>query len=436
MFQISGARVLTLRKGRWMQGRRRIGKLTRHVSFSSYRGLPHSIYALFFARIVNSVGSFVHPFMALFLTDRLGLGEGVAGRYILASSMAFVPGSLIAGKLSDRIGRKRILVLAQAASALCFLPCGFLDGSIAIAWFLIASQFFLGGVYPVSQAITADLTKPRQRQAAYSLIYLGTNIGFALGPLIAGILYKNHVSWLFFGDAGTTFLSLIVILLFVAESKPSDEDLAAGFADESEERSESGSALAALLRRPFLLAFLCIIPLLNFIYSQLNFSMPLYLMELHPENGSLYFGTVMTANAVTVALFTTVLVSMTSKFRPVITVALAALFYAVGFGSLGLELGFLSLLLSVMILTFGEVLAFTNTNVYVANHTPMTHRGRFNAIFPILLGAGFALGPPITGPFIEKYGVRFVWPVMAVLGLLVFFLLLLLAEIERRMRKS
>lgn len=405
------------------------------LPFDAYRGLPRSIYALFFARIVNSIGSFVHPFMTLFLTDRLGLGKGAAGRYLFLASLAFVPGSIIAGRASDRIGRKKVLVFSQIASALCFLPCGFLGESMIIPWFLIAAQFFLGGVYPVSQAITADLTTADRRQAAFSLIYLGTNIGYAAGPLIAGFLYLHKTPWLFFGDAGTTFLAVIVIVFFVGESKPTGQQIAEAFQHTGDERSEIGGAVAVLLRRPFLLAFLFIVPLLNVVYSQLSFALPVYMMELFSDRGSYVYGMIMTVNALTVAVATTLVVSAARRLRPVTAVAVSALFYCVGFGFFLWADTLLPILLCVVVLTIGEILSFTNTSVYVANHTPITHRGRLNAIFPILLGAGAAVGPPLAGPFIERYGVRMVWPAAALLSIVVFSLLLLLAEVERRVRK-
>jgi len=79
----------------------------------TYRGLPRSIYIIFFARIVNSIGSFVMPFLSIFLTDNLGLAEAQAGFFVMMASVAFAPGFLMGGKLSDHIGRKKVLITCQ-----------------------------------------------------------------------------------------------------------------------------------------------------------------------------------------------------------------------------------------------------------------------------------------------------------------------------------
>ena len=99
-------------------------KLTRILS--SYSGLPRGIYILFFVRIINSMGSFVFPLLTLFLTDKLGLGAREAGMFVSLSALSYIPGGLIGGKLSDIIGRKKVMIIFQGLAALLFLPCAFL----------------------------------------------------------------------------------------------------------------------------------------------------------------------------------------------------------------------------------------------------------------------------------------------------------------------
>ncbi|MFP4484761.1 MAG: MFS transporter [Spirochaetaceae bacterium] len=85
--------------------------------FAMYRGLPRGIYALFFAQVVNSIGNLVYPFLTLFLTQRLGYSSSVTGTFILISSVAFIPGSLLGGKLVDTMGRKAVMIVTQSIAA-------------------------------------------------------------------------------------------------------------------------------------------------------------------------------------------------------------------------------------------------------------------------------------------------------------------------------
>ena len=52
-------------------------------------------------------------------------------------------------------------------------------------------------VRPASRSMLTDLSKAEERHKAFSLLYLGTNFGVAIGPMIAGFLFRNHLPWIF-----------------------------------------------------------------------------------------------------------------------------------------------------------------------------------------------------------------------------------------------
>ena len=75
--------------------------------FRPYLNLSRTVYILFFARIINSIGSFVYPLLAILLTLKLGFPEDVAGRITTIAIASGGIGLLVGGKLSDRFGRKK-----------------------------------------------------------------------------------------------------------------------------------------------------------------------------------------------------------------------------------------------------------------------------------------------------------------------------------------
>jgi MFS family permease len=278
-------------------------KLTKLLK--SYSGLPRGIYILFFVRIINSMGSFVFPLLTLFLTDKLGLGAKEAGMFVSLSALSYIPGGLLGGKLSDIIGRKKVMIIFQTIAALLFLPCAFLGNSMIIPWLLILAGISISAVQPANSAMVADLTDSSNRKAAFSLLYLGINIGFSVGPILAGFLYKNYFSLTFIGNAFAILLTLLLIIFFLDESKPCN------FEDEQaseEERSQVGSVFSILLKKPTVLAFALCSSVYSFAYSQGNFSTPLQLKELFggraPElMGGLYF-----TNGIIVVTMTTLII--------------------------------------------------------------------------------------------------------------------------------
>ncbi len=304
-------------------------------SFLQYRGLPKEVYILAIQRFVNSVGGFVHAFLLMFLTKRIGLEKDVAGIYMTISALAGIPGSLISGYLVDRYNRKVILITSRTASAVIFIICGFLGNSMMITYLIIASSFIWSFSAPASGAMTADLTTPENRKQSFSLLYLGMNLGLAFGFMLAGYLFENYTRWLFWGDGLTSLLSLLLVVFFIKDTRPSREQIDTINNSKREgEKEEKSNVFVALLKRPFLVAFVVINSILGFVYFQHGFVMPLQLEELFINKGTKLFGSVMTVNTIIVIIFTPVLMHLTKKIKPIINVGIAAITYIVGFGML------------------------------------------------------------------------------------------------------
>jgi MFS family permease len=403
----------------------------------TYSGLNRSIYFLCLAQVVNSIGHFVHPFLTMFLTQKIGMDPVETGTYVMLSAAAWVPGSLLGGKIADQIGRKKILVFFQASAAATLVPCAFLGVSRLIPWLLIASSFLQGVAEPVNDAMITDLTHADQRKGAFSLLYLSHNIGFALGPMIAGLLFNRHLAWIFLGDALTTAVAVVLIAFFIKESAPSEDQIAKSFAEERGlERAEKGSLLKVLLKRPFLVAFMLIHVILSFVYSQTTFSLPLQLTAVFGQGGPQRYGTIMSFNAVVVIVLTTFVIHTTERIKPTLTVAMSSLFFALGFGMIGYLRSLPLFLLSTLIWTVGEILQATNASVYVANNSPITHRGRFNAIAPIIMWSGFGIGPPLSAQFIQAFNQNSIWRLCFALSLLGAALLFVLHLLEKRAERG
>lgn len=387
-------------------------------ALSPYAGLDRSVYILFFARVINCIGNFVFPFIAIYLTRLIGMSEARAGFFVMLTSLAAIPGMLLGGSFADKIGRKLVISVSMGLSAFCLVPCAFLGASEMIPWLLVLSVFFNSMPHAAINAMIADLVPCGRRNAAFALIYLGINIGTAIGPLIAGFLFNDLTAVLFLGDAATTILSVVLILFCVKESKPNAEDvLACNEELNADERAERGNTFLLLLRKPYVLTFTLITAVLTFVYSQHSFSLPIFSNSLLGEDGPKVFGVLMTVNCIVVLLLTTLVMSLTSRIKPVLNAALAAVFYAAGFGMLFFVRNYYLLLVSTIIWSIGEILATTNFQAYVADHSPITHRGRFNAVVHFITRGGFAMGPVVMGWVITARGVSTVWPVTALLAL-------------------
>lgn len=383
-----------------------------------YKGLPRPVYILAIARVVNAMGNFVYPFLTLFLTEHLGFSAEKAGTYFAISAAAQVIGSVLGGKLTDKLGRKKLYLIFQGLTACCYLPCAFLGDSIIIAWLLIAAGFLSNAAQPANSAMVADLTNKNNRKQAYSLVYLGINLGFSIGPMIAAFLYKNYTWLIFLGNAITIVLTLLLLLFCIDDTTPSENEIEDSRNRDDNESAEDSNVIKALLRRPSLLLFLIGVMVNSFIYSSIRFVLPLQLREVFGGDlGPKYFGYMMSANGIVIILITTLIIKITMKIKPIMNVSLASIFFAVGLGMLGFAKSFPVYILSAVLYTIGEILEATNTGVYIANHSPINHRGRFNAAVPLITGIGSSAAPYVFGRFMTHYGNRALWIMCFVMGI-------------------
>ena len=389
------------------------------LRFNDYFELPKDIWILFFVRIISAMGNFVYPFLTFFLTKKIGLSASQAGNYFIASAILSMIGALIGGKLADHFGRKKLMIIFQGTTAILFLSCAFLGNSIWVPIMLSLAGMFNGASQPANSAMVTDLTNKDNRKLALSLLYLGINLGFAIGPTIAGFLYNNYINLIFYGNAGSIIISLILVGIFIKESAPTKEQIENSKQFNDDEAAEDSNVLKALVKRPTLFLFLLGRTINQLVYSAIGFAIPLQMAKTFGEElGPMYFGYLMSFTGVVVVTLTIIIIKLTSGIKPIINVAIASAFYAVGLGMLGFVNSFWLFILSGLIFTIGEIIEATNAGVYVANHSPINHRGRFNAIIPLVTGMGATFGPKIFGIVIDNKDLSTMWVLCFVLAMI------------------
>lgn len=377
-----------------------------------YRELPRPIWAIFFIQVILRGGDFVFPFLTLFLTRKLGLSGAAAGFWIMANVASGLLGTLVAGKVSDHLGRRKVLAGCMAGTGLLTGFCGFLPPSLLIPRVLVFAAFFQGSMKPIIAASIMDLAPQELRKEAFSLSYLGINLGVAVGPMAAGFLFENHLTWVFFGNVLALACSLLLLLRWVPELRV---DPAAP--ETGTERTVEGSSFRAFLERPLLVLFCVITLFVSFAYGQTNFGLTLYTAEVFGARGAATFGFLMSFNAIVVLTSTAVLTRLTHRLSGPVTMGFGAALLAVGFAMLAFRLDRGFLVISTLVWTLGEVLLATNSGAYLAEHTPRNFRGRFQSIRELMSSMGRLLSPAVFGTIISGAGIHVSWAVTALVAL-------------------
>lgn len=132
--------------------------------------------------------SIVMPLLAPF-AKQYGFSGGQIGLLFAAYPMCQLVAGPILGRLSDRYGRRPVLIVSQAGTALSFLILG-LSSNFTVMLLGRMLDGASGGNILVAQAYVADVTKPENRARGMGLIGMAFGLGFVLGPLLGGLLLE------------------------------------------------------------------------------------------------------------------------------------------------------------------------------------------------------------------------------------------------------
>ncbi len=287
---------------------------------------------------------------------------------------------------------------------------------------------------PAHNAMIADLTTPENRDAAYSMSYMGFNVGIAVAPTVGGLLFENHLKLMFLGDAITALIAVALVLIFIEETiGKTKEELGE---DRKLEKRVDGSIFRVLMSRPILIYFAIIAFGYNFVYSQWGFLMPIHVEYNFVDEGAKLYGKMASFNGLIVIVCTPMVTSLLSKKRNIMKMVYGGILYMVGFGMLGFISTKSAFFLSVLIFTIGEIVVVISVMPFITNHTPASHRGRMSSVLPLIMGLGHTLGPVIMGKVLENISIEVGWRYMGLIMLISTLLMFVLGKIEEIYEKK
>ncbi len=398
--------------------------------FNQYRGLRREIYILFFGRIVTNLGSMVWPVMTLILSQKLGMSASQISYFIIGSGILMLPANLIGGKLADRFNKKWVIVICDSVSILCFIVCSAIPlGIVTIALF-IAAGVFQNMEYPSYDALFADLSTTKDRERAYSLEYLGGNLGLVLSPTIAGLLFENYL-WLSFLISGISIaVSTVLIAVLVKNVTPVEYDSEEA---EYQESKEGVGIFRVLKENPMMLIYILGAALYYAAYGQYSFIMPLDMASVHNEAGAVIFGTVSSLNCLAVVIFTPIITRVFSRMRDTGKIMTGRILVFAGYAVFLLLLGFIpGYYIAMLVFTWGEIFTTVAEGPYVSTRMPASHRGRINGVMSVISAAVFGPVDLAVGQLYDKKGSFPTWVLILSITLASIALSVLLKAYDKK----
>jgi len=371
--------------------------------------MPASFWYLWLGTVVNRLGGFAVPFLVLYLTARLGMAPASAALLVSVLGAGSFLAQLSGGELSDRLGRRPVMMLSFFAAPVAMIVLGLTHEVVILAAAMFTLGFLTDLSRPAINAAIVDLVPGEHRARAFGYIYWAINLGAALAPILAGLLANYNYFLLFLGDALTTAIFGVIVMFKVPESQALEIAAAA--------RTSTRVRVGTALRDPMLVMFVLLTLLVGIVYSQHTVTLPLDMAAngLKPSD----YGLAIALNGALIVLVTIQLSRRVARLPRYPVMALSSLLIGAGFGLTAFAGSLAFYGFTVVVWTLGEVIGASIAPTIVSEISPPALRGLYQGVWGSSWGLAFFLGPALGGFVFDRFGSDVLWAIAFVLGVVV-----------------
>jgi MFS family permease len=339
------------------------------------RHFPKAVYVLFIGTFINRFGTFVLPYMALYLTHK-GYTLTQAGNALAAWGLGNLMATIIGGHLADTFGRRNTIVLSMAGSAIMMVLLSQADTLLLFVILAFFAALFTEIYRPACHALVADLVDAEERILVYAVLRWAVNAGFAFGPALAGLLTRISFVWIFWFDAATSVVFGLLALFFLPQfNKHMEVSISHVFRAFSSLKKAFGTTLTDLrFVQIFIASFLIAFAFLQ-TFSTLG-------IEVKQRGfDEMYFGFILGINGFMIVFFE-LSISMWIRRKPQrLMMAIGFALIGLGFGIFAFGDGLYTLCGGMVVMTVGEMIAMPVSLTYVSTMAPEDMRGRYMGVW-------------------------------------------------------
>ncbi|MFF2847094.1 MDR family MFS transporter [Streptomyces sp. NPDC058001] len=381
------------------------GRIRRAVR-ESVSGLPRAFWWLWLSTLVNRLGAFVATFMALYLTLDRGYSASYAGLIAALLGLGGVVSSIGAGVMTDRLGRRPTLLIAQSSTAVTVALLGFVQHPVAIAGVAFLVGMASNASRPAVQAMMADIVRPEDRVRAFSLNYWAINLGFAVSAAGAGFVAEYSYLAGFLAEAAMTLICAIVVFVKLPESRP--------VRTAQEKAAEPEVGLGHVLRDGRFMAVVGLSLLVALIFQQGAVGLPVAMGQAGFTPAD--YGMALAVNGVLIVALQIPVTRFIEHRDPRRLLVLSSLIAGYGFGLTAFAGSVGVFALTVCVWTLAEIVNAPTQTSLVVSLSPTHGRGRYQGMYTLSWSVAALIAPLMSGFMIDRYGADWLWAGCAVVG--------------------
>ena len=394
----------------------------------AYRGLPRRAWILFAVNLVNSSGSMVFFFLALYLTRKIGLTPSRAGQALSLYGFGSLAGALTGGWLADRIGSIRVQKICLTLCGLLLIALGQARTLGGILPLLFSLALFAGMLYPANATSMSKICPAELRVKGFALNRLANNLGVTIGPTVGGLLALRDYRLLFWADGLTSLAAAgLFVLLWKGARVSGEGERATGGAsgvpsqDQASGQGQGqgvgpGGTDAPRSRSPWrdgpFLLMMVIFFVWSAVFVQLLATFPIYMRNVYglAENR---IGQLFAVNTILIVALEMILMEKIRKYPLTRMINLSFVLLGVGLGLMPFGRGYAFGALTVAVWTFGEMLSMPLVTTLIAERADDSNRGRYLGMNSFSFSLAFVVAPAAGTAIYDGLGPDAVWYVCA-----------------------
>jgi predicted MFS family arabinose efflux permease len=376
---------------------------------NAYSGLSRSTWLLSLVMLVNRSGTMVLPFMTIYLTN-IGFTLFQGGIVVGIFGAGALCGGYIGGKLTDKIGFHRIQLVTLVGGGFLFIVLGLMKSYALICTFTFILSLVNEAFRPANNTAIAIYSRPDNRTRSYSLNRLAINLGWAIGGTLGGFIASFNYHLLFWIDGFTNIIAAFM-LYYLLKPAVADET-------KPDKAVQPVEKISPLRDKKFRI-FICLSILFALCFFQLFSTIPVYYKDVY-HMSEFYIGILMGLNGLIIVIIEMVLIfHLESKDRSLHMISYGLLLTSLSFlVYIILPLHPLTALVSIILVTLGEIYAMPFMNNYWASRASSHNRGQYAGYYTMAWSLAQVLGPT-GGTWIAGHsGFNSLWWISAIICLI------------------
>jgi len=400
---------------------------TRQLYKNAYNGLSRNTWYLSLVMLINRSGTMVIPFMTMYCTLSLHFSITQAGFVMGLFGLGAIAGAIIGGKTTDRFGFYPQQVASLLLGGIMFIVTGYQHSYVS----LCISTFILSvcneSFRPANATAIAFYSNQENRTRSYSLNRLAINLGWAVGGAVGGFLASINYKLLFWVDGCTNIAAVFLLLKLLPFIKTGTKHL----------KEKHKHIPQPAYRDKIYLVFIALTILFAACFFQLFTILPVF-YKTQWNLDEQFIGFLMALNGIIIVVIEMILVYSLEGTKPLTTFIRTGVFLVgTGYALVNiLPSSAWSAIMSITIITIGEILSMPFMNSFWIKRAAETNRGQYAAMYTIAWSIAQIAAPTLGSQMADKINYNALWWIIAAICLITSIGYMLLGKKIKRQTET